>query len=520
MTRWKLGLVWGLALAAPPAVAAQQPQRPPVPATAAPKPARPQRCQLQIDNVDRQGIAVETPQGTNYFAGGNVRLRCRGTQITMSTDSVASFAGNVIEFIGRVRYRDSTLTMDADRGTYYRSSEQWEARGNVRTKNLKTGSTLVGPSLDYFRVVEGVRDTSEMYAVSRPTIHYFTRDTAQADSARAPVAGAPADSADSARGEPYVIVADRVRIKGDDRIWAGGKVTIDRSDLAARGDSLRLDTGPANDGTLLGKRPEIHGIGADSFDLEGRRIDFKLKGREISFVMAKGDGKAVNKEWTLVADTIAIDVNQRKVERTLAWGDSLRPVATSPKYEIRADSLALDTPEQQIREARAFGKAWLGGQVDSATKERDWLAGDTVLATFAPHDSAGTARTALSRLTARDAARSYRLERDSSAKADARPSISYALADEIVVTMKPDGSERAELVELRGHVSGAQLEPSKGAPPAQPAAPGGPPGAPSTPKDSAVVTAPGTNLPAAKAAGTKAADSVAPAPAPPERPRP
>ena len=33
-----------------------------------------QQCVFQIDNVDRQGAVVETPQGTNYFAGGNVRL--------------------------------------------------------------------------------------------------------------------------------------------------------------------------------------------------------------------------------------------------------------------------------------------------------------------------------------------------------------------------------------------------------------------------------------------------------------
>ena len=30
------------------------------------------RCTFQITNVDRQGSVVETPQGTNYFAGGNV----------------------------------------------------------------------------------------------------------------------------------------------------------------------------------------------------------------------------------------------------------------------------------------------------------------------------------------------------------------------------------------------------------------------------------------------------------------
>jgi hypothetical protein len=415
------------------------------------------RCTLQIDNVDRQGIAVETTGGVNYYAGGNVRLSCRGTKITMFSDSVASFAGNTVNFTGHVRYRDTTLTMDTDFGTYFRSAERWEARKNVKTRNLVTGSTLTGPSLDYYRAVKGVRDTTEMYAVGRPRIEYFPKDSTRADSTRAD--STATDSAGKPR-EPYVIVADRVRIKGDDRIWGGGKVTVDRSDFAARGDSLRLDTGPANDGTLLGTRPELHGLGADSFDLSGRRLDFRLKDRELERVVAKGDGKAVNTDWTLVADTIAHDLVQRKLAHTEAWGDSIRPHATSPKYEIKADSLALDSPNQKLREARAYGKAWLGGQVDSATKERDWLSGDTVIASFEPRDSAGTSKNVLTRLVARGSARSYHLESNEKKKPGERPNINYARGNEIVITMKPDGSETVDMVEIRGKADGIQLEPS------------------------------------------------------------
>ncbi len=411
-----------------------------------------ERCTLQIDNVDRQGIAVETTGGVNYFAGGNVRLSCRGTKITMFSDSVASYAGNTVQFTGHVRYRDTTLALDTDFGTYFRSAERWEARRNVKTRNLKTGSTLVGPSLDYYRAVQGVRDTTEMYAVGRPRIEYFAKDSVRGDSAATDSAGKPR--------EPYVIVADRVRIKGDDRIWGGGKVTVDRSDFAARGDSLRLDTGPANDGTLLGTRPELHGLGADSFNLTGTRLDFRLKDRDLERVIAKGDGKAVNKDWTLVADTIVHDLVDRKLAHTEAWGDSIRPHATSPKYEIRADSMALDSPGQQLREARAYGKAWLGGQVDSATKERDWLTGDTVIASFETHDSAGSTRPVLTRLVARGSARSYHLESNEKQKPGERPTINYARGNEIVITMKPDGSETVQLVEVRGNADGVQLEPS------------------------------------------------------------
>jgi hypothetical protein len=427
------------------------------------------RCILQIDNVDRQGIAVEAGGETNYFAGGNVRLSCRGTKITMRSDSVASYAGERVLFVGRVHYRDTTLTMDTDFGTYYRAAERWEARGNVKTRNLKTGSTLVGPSLDYFRAVKGVRDTTEMYAVSRPKIEYFAKDSGGGADSTA----APADSTRAGR-EPYVIVADRVRIKGDERIWAGGTVTVDRSDFAARGDSLRLDTGPANDGTLLGQRPSLHGIGADSFDLTGRRLDFRLRDRELEHVVAKGDAKAVNQDWTLVADTIAHDLAKRKLEHTEAWGDSLKPHATSAKYEIRADSLALDSPGQHLREARAFGKAWLGGEVDSVTKERDWLTGDTVIASFEPRDSAGKTKPVLMRLVARGSARSYHLEPDK--KPGGRPSINYARGDEIVITMKPDGSEKVDLVEVHGKADGVQLAPSTEKPKADSTAPAAPRG--------------------------------------------
>ncbi|MGH7526889.1 MAG: hypothetical protein ACREMX_09315, partial [Gemmatimonadales bacterium] len=415
---------------------AQAQVRPP----AKPVVAQTDRCTFQIDNVDRQGSVVETRAGTNYFAGGNVRLSCRGMQISMQSDSVAAYAGNIVHFIGNVKYRDSTLSMDADRGIYYKSGEKWEARGRVNTQNLNTGSTLVGPALDYYRAVRGVRDTLEMYATGRPRIQYATGDSA----------GRPA--------EPYVIVADRVRFKGSDRIWAGGKVTIDRSDFAARSDSLRLDTGLLSDGTLLGGNPTVRGLGPDSFNIQGNRIDLKLEGRALTYLLAKGNGHAVSQEWDLVADTIALDVNNRKLEQTLAWGDKTRPFANSPAHAMRADSLALDTPGQRLKEVRGFGKAWLGGTVDSTVKDRDWMRGDTVVAQFSASDSAGTSRTVLSRIEARNGAQSYHL--DPNARFPSLPSINYARGDVIVVTMKQGATRGVERVDIRGKVDGIQLEAS------------------------------------------------------------
>jgi hypothetical protein len=405
--------------------------------------AQADRCVFQITNVDRQGAVVETPQGTNYFAGGNVKLSCRGAPITMQSDSVASYGGNVVHFIGHVKYRDSTLTMDADNGTYYKNGEKWEARGRVVTNNLRTGSKMTGPALDYYRVVKGVRDTLVMYSTGRPRIEYATSEPG------------------AKPGEPYIIVADRVRLKGSDRLWAGGKVAIDRSDFSARGDSLRLDTGKAGDGTLTGRNPVMRGLGPDSFNLTGRRLDLKLDGRDLTYVIAKGNGHAVSKEWDLVADTIGLDVTNRRLEQTLAWGDSIRPYASSPAYAMRADSLALDTPGQQLKEVRGFGTAWLGGTIDARTKQRDWMRGDTVVAQFVQRDSAGTRRAALNRIVARKNAQSFHL--DQSPRYPERPSINYARGDVIVMTMKHGARSGVDRVDVQGLVDGLQLEASDAA---------------------------------------------------------
>lgn len=404
----------------------------------APKPA--QRCQIYLEHADRG----YTLGADNYFASGNVVLVCRGTTIRIRSDSLASYASQIVEFIGNVRYSDSSMSMTADRGTYRRDGERWEARGNVVTRST-AGSTLRGPSLDYLRVLPGQRPAAEVFAVGRPTIDYVPRDST----------GKPQ--------EPYVIVGDRVRMQGDDRLWAGGRVTVDRSDLAASADSMRLDTGAGQDGALVGSAL-IRGIGKDSFSLAGRQIDLMLEESELTYVQADGDARATSADWVLTADTVALDVNDRVLEQTLAWGASARPHAVSADYEILADSLALDTPAKELTEARAFGTAWVATGADSAGPERDWLRGDTVIARFAPADSAGVERTTLQRVEARVGASSY--YRVHNPDRPDLPSLNYARGDRIVVRMRADSTGGVERVDIAGKVDGVQLEPARVPPPA------------------------------------------------------
>ena len=284
---------------------------------------------------------------------------------------------------------------------------------------------------------KGVRDTIEMYSTGRPHIEYAS------------------DEAGAKPGEPYIIVADRVRLKGNDRLWAGGKVTIDRSDFSARADSLRLDTGKGNDGTLVGGSPIMRGLGRDSFSLTGRRLDLKLNRREITYVVAKGNGHAVSKEWDLVADTIGLDIKSRKLEQTLAWGDSIRPNATSPSYAMRADSLALDTPVSNSR--KSGGLAPRGWAVRSTPRPSSATGcGVTPWSPSSCSEIRPGPSTALSRIVARKGAQS--LSSRSHPKHPDRPAINYARGDVIVMTMKQGLKSGVDRVDIRGQVDGIQLE--------------------------------------------------------------
>jgi hypothetical protein len=411
------------------------------------------KCRFRLQSVGDSGRQVKVApgdSGTNYFAGGGVHLTCEGTAISMRSDSVAAYAGTVVQFIGNVHYKDSTVTMDADNGTYYKDGERWEARGKVHTVNLSTGSTMDGPSLDYLRAVKGVRDTVETYSIGRPTIHYIPRDSS------------------GAKAEPYVIVGDRIRQKGESQVWAGGKVTIDRSDLTARGDSLWLRTGKDGKGSMIGGQPSLRGFGKDTFDLTGKRIDFTLDEKDLTGIMALDSAHAVTGKVDLTGDTVAIALREKKAELTRAWGRARRPVGLAGDYELRGDSLAIDTPMGVLKEVRAFFNAWAGTKPDSGSGERDWVAGDTVIIRFVEQDSAGSTTTKVQQLEAMSTAKSFYRAIDKNKPADstkqALPSLNYARADRIVVQMATTGDGGMERVDLFGHVDGIQLEPGTSKP--------------------------------------------------------
>jgi len=346
-----------------------------------------------------------------------------------------------LDLLKQVKIRDTTLALDANYVSYYTRDERLEARNQVVSVNRRTGSVLRGPNLTYLRVVQGVRDTVEMYASARPTVEYR-------------------ESPDS--GEPYVIVADRIRMKGDDRVWAAGHVTIDRSDFASRSDSMMLDQ-TRGAGVLVGQ-PRVEGRSGKTYTLVGTRIELGLEQREIRVVRALGKGKATGDDWFLTADTIHLFVTDRKLQQTFAWGDSSRPHAVSSLYTIDADSLAIDTPGEVLTESRAFGRALSTAKRDSASPavDIDWIAGDSLTARFVQEkDSTGRERSRLQQIHATGSARALTHhfdDRDSTAA----PAINYSRGRQIAVALK---GAKIDRVVVAGQADGVHLEPRPVAPP-------------------------------------------------------
>jgi hypothetical protein len=408
-------------------------------------------CRVAVDSMGHFAQVTRGPGDTTSHGGGGVLAHCEGTGTTISADSFAHYSrSGRLDLVGRVQIRDTAMALDARFASYFLRDERLEAHNNVVAVNRRTGSVLRGPNLKYWRAVPGIRDTVEMYATQRPTLEYRQSEGGGGDSVSA---------------EPYVIIGDRIRFKGDDRMWAGGKVTIDRSDFASRSDSMMLDQ-TRGFGVLVG-RPSVEGKGrrgetgeAKSYTLIGTRIELALENREVRLVKAMGNGRATGSDWTLTADTIQLAIADRVLQQTFAWGDSVRPKAVSTLNTIEADSLAIDSPGEVLTETRAFGKALSIGKRDSTTRESDvdWIAGDSLTARFGQEQDTttpGRSRTRLQHVLARGSARAltHQFEtRDTTMG----PSINYSRGHQIAVAIRAD---KIEQVVVAGKADGVHLEP-------------------------------------------------------------
>jgi hypothetical protein len=419
-------------------------------------------CRVAVDSMGHYAELTNRDGTRTLHGGGGVFAHCDGTSTTISADSFAHYSAlGRLDLLGNVKIRDTGFALDARLARYHLREERLEAHNQVVAVNRITGSVLRGPNLNYWRAVPGVRDTVEMYATQRPTVEY--RDQ-------------PRPSADSTAPEPYIIVADRLRLKGDDRVWAGGKVTIDRSDFAARSDSMIMDQ-TRGFGLLIGGRPSVEGrgragtaqAGKKTYTLVGTAIALTLAQRDIRAVKAMGKGEATGTDWVLTADTIDLRIADKQLQQTFAWGDSGggggggggRPHAISTLYTILSDSLVIDSPGEVLTESRAFGDAFSTAKRDSTTKpsETDWITGDSLTIRFVQEQDSITkaTRSRLRELVSRGSARALTHHPpEPGDTVQAGPAINYSRGNRITVAMRRD---RVERVEVAGRADGVHLEP-------------------------------------------------------------
>jgi len=430
-------------------------------------------CRVAVDSMGHYAEVPNADGTKTSHGGGGVLAHCAGTGTTISADSFAHYSAlGRLDLIGRVQIRDTGMTLDARTASYFLKDERLDAHNNVVATNRRTGSVLRGPNLKYWRAVKGIRDTVEMYATQRPTVEYRQNQPG-----------------DTSANEPYIIEADRLRFKGDDRTWAGGRVTIDRSDFAARSDSMLLDQATGF-GVLVG-RPSVQGRGraatgdsGKSYTLVGTRIELGLARRDIRQVKALGHGKATGADWVLTADTIDLRIADKLLQQTFAWGDSMRPHAISALYTIQSDSLAIDSPGEILTESRAFGTAFSTSNVDSLTPttETDSITGDSLTIHFAQEQDSLThrPRSRLRELVSRGApARALTHHANDRDTTHAGPSLNYSRGHQITVAMLKD---RIDRVVVAGKADGVHLEPRpavvadslKNAPPPAPPPPAPP----------------------------------------------
>lgn len=404
------------------------------------------RCSLQFFGTPTTRLRSMQVQGGRYhsFIGGGYTARCAGQDVTLQADSAESYEeSNVFILIGNVRYKEPRARLTSRRLTYYLSEERLYAEGDV-VVTLPSGTTTAGPSVEYFRAVPAVRKESRMWAPQRSKSKLVQKDTSAAAANKKPGA------------DTVYVEADRTAAQNDSLVFLGGRVTITRTDLVSNSDSARLDAGTGF-AQLIGGAV-VRGKGERAFTLESTLMDLFSKEKVLTKVVAKGSARAISEDMDLASDTLVMDVDSSRIERTRAWGPS-RATVLSQGRRMLADSLDALMPRQQVREVRLLRGAYAESDVDTArvrSKERDWIRGDTLVARFdttVHKDTAGKAR--IKTIIATGAAKSYYQVQASNGDRE-HPAINYVRGREITVQFDTAG---VQTVDVDEKAVGLYLEP-------------------------------------------------------------
>ncbi|MEP6991025.1 MAG: hypothetical protein ABJA80_08870 [bacterium] len=321
------------------------------------------KCALDVKFERINSLQLPSGQRNSYL-GGPIVATCASQKMVLRSDSLEQYGDEGrFYFIGHVDYREPRLQLKSDFLTYLQRDERLLAVLNVDAK-LPSGTTLKGPSLEFFKIIPKVRPRQKAIAVGRPVMRIVDKDAQ----------GKPQP--------PVTVTGNTIWLDGDSIVASSGDVVVVRPELTATGDSLYLDGGP---GLLrIMRKPVITGTKGRPFTLHGETIDLLTRSKKLERVLAKNDAEAVSEDLTLKSDTIDLRVSNDLLQRAVVWGKS-RAHANSPTQSIVADSIDVLMPDQRVRLMRAVRRATAEATPDTtkfSTTEKDRLTGDTIVARF------------------------------------------------------------------------------------------------------------------------------------------
>ena len=313
----------------------------------------------------------------NTFIGGGFVGRCQGENNRLRADSAEQFqAAGIVNLYGNVVYEEpNKMQITATHATYFTREGRLYADGNVVATQLATGSTFLGPSIEYFRSTPE-RPVSRLVAPSRSTATLIEKDST------------------GKRSPPTTVQANRFEDAGDSLLMAWGDVQIDREQINARSDSAAFDKVTEKSRLVRGARI-VNRDSAQRFTLVGDTIDMFSKARKLERVVARHKSVATRTDLVLTAEVIDVRLKDQQLEEAFAFGAG-RAKATTPQQDVMADSMRIRLADKQVREVRAVGDAMALGSPDSlkiTTKDKDVLRGDSIFAFF-DSTSADTAKAA------------------------------------------------------------------------------------------------------------------------------
>jgi len=340
------------------------------------------RCALNIQRAGRQVERADpdNPGAITAFVSGPVTVTC-GDAVMTGDSAVWRQAQEQALMVGRVRYRDTTRTLDSERLTFFGARDAAVAEGNVRLVRLANRATLEGPRVTFTRTpFAGARTT----ATGRPRMTL------------------PSGRGETGQVEPSVIDADVAEFVGEEEAFAKGAVVLERRDLRATADSARFSEAAGR--AILYGDPVVDGEG---YRLVGDSIVAGFELGDLRTIHSYGDATAEGEKYELRADQIRARLSGDEVETIWAFGEG-RSLASSAEFVLAGDSIVFAFVDGRADSVTAVGDASAvqvaalgegaragGGEDTVAAVPEDSVtavSGDTLAAVAAEEDStfAGT----------------------------------------------------------------------------------------------------------------------------------